>query len=197
MNRKRFLRIGGVLAALCLSLFLCGCGNQSGLSEEEIQQTVRRLIEEAAPLNEIFFGEGLPVEDYDEQAAEESAVAFHYVPVRADAPYQSVDEIKEAAGKVFAKSYLAGVYENAFEGTEEVYRRYAEGSEGRLTKNVKQTVKTTDEWTAWDFDSIKIKAAKSAVLIVEIDGRFAGRTETEQIVLEKENEGWRLASPTY
>ncbi|MCI8589122.1 MAG: hypothetical protein HFE77_00160 [Clostridiales bacterium] len=195
-SKKLLIRIGVLLLTVSLSLFLGAC-NQSGLSETEIKEMVQRLISEAGPLNAIFFGEGLPVEDYDKEAVENSVVAFQYVPVRADAPYQSIESLKEAASQVFAQSYLVNLYENAFEGTEEIYRRYAEDSEGRLTRNVKQTVKTTDEWTEWNFDTIKIKAAKSTLIIVEIDGVFAGRTETEEIMLEKEKDGWRLASPTY
>jgi len=195
-GRKLFLQMGVILLIGSLSLLFSAC-NQSGLAQEEIKQTVRQLIEEASPLNEIFYGEGLAVEAYDEKAQDGTAVAFHYVRVREDAPYQNIASLKEAAGRVFAKSYLSALYESAFDGTEEIYARYAEDSQGRLTRNVKQTVKTTDEWTKWDYDSIKIKAAKSHVIIVEIDGTFAGRTETEQIMLEKETEGWRLSTAVY
>lgn len=197
-GRRLFLQIGMILLIGSLSLLFSACNqNQSGLTHEEIGQTVRTLIEAAGPLNEIFYGEGLPVEAYDEKAKDGTAVAFHYVRVRQDAPYQDIASLKEAAGQVFAKSYLSVLYESAFDGTEEIYARYAEDSEGRLTRNVKQKVKTTDEWTKWNYDTIKVKTARNAIVIVEIDGTFAGRTETEQIMLEKETEGWRLSTAVY
>lgn len=71
----------------------------TGPSEEEIRQTVQALVEAAEPINEIFYGEGVPVKDYEIEEADglSSTVDFQYVSVSEDAPYQSIEQIKEAA----------------------------------------------------------------------------------------------------
>ena len=186
-------------AALLAGVLLTAGGCGTGPSEEEIRQTVQALVDAAEPINEIFYGEGVPVKDYEIEEADglSSTVDFQYVSVSEAAPYQSIEQIKEAAEQVFTEAYLAGVYESAFVRTEDLYPRYAEDAQGRLTRNVKQSFKSTDEWTEWDFSTLTVIKSTERLVEVRLEGTFAGRTETETLRLEKEADGWRLASPTY
>ena len=120
-----------------------------------------------------------------------------YVRVSADSPYQSVEEIKSAAEAVFTEAYLSQLYESAFEDREDGHPRYAADSQGILTRDVAAPEKTTDQWTVWDYDSVRVKTATDTQIVVSINGTFADRTETEMIELQKENGNWRLNSPTY
>lgn len=98
---------------------------------------------------------------------------------------------------MFTEAYLAGVYESAFVRTEDLYPRYAEDAQGRLTRNVKQSFKSTDEWTEWDFSTLTVVKSTERLVEVRLEGTFAGRTETERCAWKRKPTAGRLASPTY
>lgn len=187
-----------LLIVLALTLGLCACNN-SGMSDEELAQTAAELIEASHEINVIFYGEGLPVDKSTSVIEDEDAAEVgNYCRVTEDSPYQSIDEIKAAAEKVFTSEYLSEIYESAFEGNDILRPRYGTDSTGHLTRDITiGTLKQTDEWTGWDLSSIKIKKASAGAVVFSITGTYSGKTEDEVMQMIKTSDGWRLDSPTY
>ena len=111
----RARRIAGVLLvfALLIAVF-AGCSPKEtvpGIDDAGAQAVLTELLPGATELNQIFFGTGLPVEEYE---LLDSVKGAQYFAVREESPYQSIEEIKAAAEKVFSAGYLADIYARAF-----------------------------------------------------------------------------------
>ena len=119
---KRTKRAACFLAALLLlcslpSLF-CSCAPRT----EDIKDRVIWLLTESAEINEVLWGNGLPVWERDSEFAKENHLYDDpeepdYLFVSQDSPYLSADAIKIEAEKYYAKEFLeASVYPQTFEG---------------------------------------------------------------------------------
>lgn len=185
-----------IILPLILILALASCNN-SRFSDSELKETAIDLIERSAEINEIFFGDGLPVDESTSQVKDEDGAVGNYCRVTPDCPYQTEDELKAAAESVFSEEYLSQIYENAFVGADGVRSRYGSDSEGKLTRDITSAKKQTDEWTVWNGDTIEIKSASSSRAVFSIEGTFGGKTEREVMQMVYTEQGWRLDSPTY
>ena len=90
---------------------------------EEIYDRVVELIEASYELNTVFYGAGLPVYDVDGVYADYTHMYYgfeyagQYEIVSDFTKFMSVDEIKQAAEKVYSTAYLEDVlYPSAFDG---------------------------------------------------------------------------------
>ncbi len=103
------------LLAACLT----SCASQPP-AIEEVRDRFIQLFEDAYEINDIFFGEGLPTYDRDNADNEVLYYGFFgydaYEIVRGDCPYQSVEQIKAAAEKVYSPDYLDDIYTMGFDG---------------------------------------------------------------------------------
>lgn len=185
-----------LILPLILILALTSCNN-SRFTDSELKETALGLIEKSAEINEIFFGEGLPVDESTSQVKDEDATIGNYCRVTSDCPYQTVDELKAAAESVFSEEYLEQIYENAFAGADGIRPRYGSDSEGKLTRDITSAKKQTDEWTEWKGDTVELKSASSSRAVFSIEGTFRDRTEREVMQMVYTEQGWRLDSPTY
>ena len=130
---KKYLILFAVLAAMLMT----SCG---GTPETEIAAALAELIPASLELNVVYFGEGLPIssdretaEAFYESMGAGAEISLNYHPVSPEAPYQSIDEIKEATLAVFSESYADYLFTMAFEGLSTVFD---EGTETQVTKNV-------------------------------------------------------------
>ena len=106
-----------------LLLSMVSCANRPP-KLEEIYDRVVELIESSYELNRIFFGEGLPYCDrnlpvYEGLYNNYTTIGYtsDYNIVSQNAKYQSVEELKLAAEKVYSKSLLdSSVYPAMFDG---------------------------------------------------------------------------------
>lgn len=185
-----------LLPLLSLMLLLSSCNN-SRFSDSELKETALNLIDSSAEINEIFFGDGLPVDESTSQVKDGEEGVGNYCRVTSDCPYKTEEELKAAAEKVFSEEYLDQIYENAFEGSDDIRPRYGSDSEGMLTRDITSAKKQTDEWTVWNKDTVEIKSASSSRAVFSIEGTFGGRTEREVMQMVYTAQGWRLDSPTY
>ena len=119
-------RILTVLLSFCLLVggaVGCFTGCSRPPKVEDIYDRVVALIEASYELNTVFYGAGLPVHEDDSVYAEYThmyygfTMAGDYEIVSEHAKFASVDEIKQAAEKVYSKAYLEEVlYLGAFDG---------------------------------------------------------------------------------
>lgn len=201
-------RLALFLAALLLALALPSCA-KSGLSEDEIHDTVQSLVEASLPLNVIYYGDGLPyVDDPDAVAALLGIAAgtdfsVNYMPAAPDAPFQSEEAIKDATDDVFSPAMCEMLYEIAFTGvsTEDedkvAFARYIQ-QDGVLTVRIDLAEDALDMSRTFDFDAMEILIDETSRLRVEVPSFLAGKPSVPvRITLIKTPEGWRLDSPTY
>lgn len=172
-----------------LSLTLVSCGQT--ISDEEAIAIVKERILASYPLNEIYFGEGLQTEEY-----EDNGEAIQYVHVSLDSPYQTVDAIKMATEEVYSARVCGNLYANAFTGFNDgqviVYARYIEQG-GILTANVKySTIETEEEY---DLDTVKVVTNKKNYVVFEIQKKD-GSLGTVEITLSGDGR-WTLNTLTY
>lgn len=112
-------RIAILLAlALVLPIGLSACRSEPP-ALEDVRDRFEELIEASAEINDIFFGDGLAT--YERTAEyEQIYYGFYgydaYEIVAFECPYQSVEQIKAAAEKVYTADYLSDIYTMAFDG---------------------------------------------------------------------------------
>ncbi len=205
-----------LIILVCLLLGLTSCG---GTDEAEVAAALDALIPASLELNEIYFGEGLPIasdresaEAFYESMGAGSEISLNYHPVSPDAEYQSIDEIKAATMEVFSDAYAEYLFTMAFEGLSTVFD---EGTEMQVTKNVSYarylendgllTVRMNIPEEAfpmnrtYDTSDFTVLREKDGYILVEVQSLVDGQPdERVEVKLVKNAEGeFRLDSPTY
>ena len=209
MKRTVCLIMATVLL-LPMVLSMTACSEPPSL--DDVRDRVIALVEASHEINDIFYGKGLPVYEYGDEEVSglypvDQDVYYEYV--KFDAKYHSIDEIKTAAEKVYAKSFLErSVYTNMFTGYAEqgigiIYARYkedgaylyqridaAEDKEYNYTKGVDRI---------YDYDTMEMTSNSSSERIfVKMNTHKSGESDrvvTLQLVFE--NNDWYLATATY
>lgn len=202
-------KFSAILSALALSasIMLVGCGGPAPTAEE-IAPVAQALIEASMPINDIFFGEGLPAIERDSQFAIDNHVYYmdehgNYDYVTEDCPYQSVDAIKAAAEAVYSDEYLASIYETMFVGVADehagmLYARYLDTDQGLKKSNLHESMIAGVR--IYDYASMAIVEPSNASFVnLEFDTHLEGEDDVLRVrlTLVREDDGWRLDSPTY
>ena len=121
---KKIYQIFTVALILAGALLSCvGCAGRAP-KLELIYDRVVALIEESYELNEIFYGKGLPYCDrnlpvYETLYSDYTKIGYtkNYNIVSEQAKYHTVEEIKQAAAKVYSSALLeSSVYPGVFDG---------------------------------------------------------------------------------
>ena len=211
---KRILRPIALLLTVLMLLPLSACGAPE---LDDVKGRFEELIEGSYAINDIFFGAGL--ETYErggEFAAEHriysdlSAGYDAYEIVTAEAGYANIEQIKDAAAKVYTPKYLEGIYTMAFDG-------YADPNTGVVTTArylmdgmflLRYAYGETDSFDLlegrqrrYDFDSMEIsRPSRKNFVNLSIDSYLIGdeqnilRVTLRFVLVDGE---WFLDSPTY
>jgi len=194
---------------LCIGLLLTSCGG-SGMSDDEIREIYRDLTEKSYPLNEIYYGEGLPYQ-YNESVMayltgiQEGTDGFRvsYMPVSAEAAYKSEAEIRTATAEVFSDSMCSYLYAVGFEGMSTAedetvsFARYIE-QDGILTVRVDLAEEALPMGRTFDFDNMTVIADEGSVIRASFPSYVDGEKSVDvKITIVNTANGWRLDSPTY
>ncbi|MBR6676083.1 MAG: hypothetical protein IKL24_01990 [Clostridia bacterium] len=207
---KRIVKITSLLLALVIAALMgVSCGVD--YTDDEIKKVARELIEASFGINDIYFGKGLPISEEDSEEAKKFAEEngleldnIQFLPVTEESPYTSIAMIKEATAKVYSRAYCESLYKTAFEGfslqdgAQAVYAKYMEDGNGTLTVRIDLAEKELPART-YDYSTIKVKSKKEKSVKVEIVSYLDGKKEEKPAVftLVKEENGWRLDTPTY
>lgn len=202
-------------------LLLSSCGGS--VSEAEVSAVLAELIPASYPLNEIYFGEGLPISDdradveaFYAAAGMDNDISLNYHPVSPEAPYTTVEEIREATLAVFSESYSKYLFTLAFDGLSSVfnenteeqltqtvsYARYME-TDGILTVRMNIGEEAMPLNRTYDTNDIEIIRDKLSgahgYLLVEVQSYVDGQPDVKvEVKLVKNADGqFRLDSPTY
>ena len=206
---------------LSLLLLLSSCGGR--VSEAEVSAVLAELIPASYPLNEVFFGEGLPISDdradveaFYSAVGMDNDISLNYHPVSPEAPYTTVEEIREATLAVFSESYANYLFTMAFDGLSSVfnenteeqltqtvsYARYME-TDGILTVRMNIGDEAMPLHRTYDTNDIEIIRDKLSgdhgYLLVEVQSYVDGQPDVKvEVKLVKNADGqFRLDSPTY
>lgn len=180
-----------------------------------MRDVVEPLIEKSEELNEIYFGEGLPLTvDADEAQAFYSSFdtdveAISYHPVDKSCGYESIDDIKEATLEVFTEDYSDYLFTLAFTGISDVvndgvgdktetssYARYLEQS-GMLTARIDLADDAITLGRVYRTEELEIVREKDNYVLVKIPTELNGKQCDVELKLVLTNDGWRLDTPTY
>ncbi len=204
--------IGAILCALLLPLALTGCKTDPP-ELDTVRDRFEELIEASHEINDIFFGDGLPTYDRDDSDYDSLYYGFFgydaYEIVANNSPYQSIEQIKAAAEKVYSPDYLEDIYTMAFDGysdensTAVTTARYLHTGEHFL----KYAFGKTDSFDIlngkriYRYDTMQIgKLSTGEAVNLEIETYLEGQedkayTETLRFVLVDGE--WFLDEPTY
>lgn len=162
---------------------------------EEIRNGITKAERDIANYSSYMFTREEFIAQYDTDMT--------YTPVRSD-KYLSVNDIKDAAEKVYSSTYLMSIYETMFVGyiesglTDMIYARYYDAPEGLMI------LKERDVWITakriYDYDSMKVvRPSNGSKITVEIDSHLEGETEnlTVRLSFSKQDGEWYLDSPSY
>jgi len=208
-----------VLAALLLSLLtgVTGCSSPR-YSEAQIGAALAELIPQSYTINEIYFGEGLPVSGdretvvgfYKSLDVDEGSVNYH--PVAEDCGYASIEEIKEATLAVYTDAYAEYLFARAFTGVSDTlynmkleaeaktsvsYARYLE-SEGYLTVRINLAEEALPLNRTYDTADFRILRIKDNYVLTEVQSYVDGQKDVPvELKLVITESGFRLDTPTY
>ncbi len=198
-----------LISAVLLCFSLCSC---SRLSDEEAISTAAELLEKSCEINEIFYGKGITT---DEKSYEYALEAFEqdtdvkvasYADVHSDYPYQTLEDLKNAALQVYSTSYCEGMFEVAFFGHKDSktgaiveYARFIESEYGILTQRVDIEDEILYNGRTFDTASVKIVKKTFSYVLLTVDSLIDGEpSDNIKIKMVKEGDGtWKLDTPTY
>lgn len=204
-----------IAAALLILLTLTSCGGGVH-SEEEIRTVLDELLPKSFELNEIYFGEGLPMSN-DKAMVEQfygmfdsDVEAINYHPVDVSCGYTTETDIREATLEVFTADYAEYLFGRAFsgisatfnEGEEQeytstaVYAMYIE-QDGILTVRINLDEEAIPLGRTYDLDGMELTENEENFVIAKIPTEMDGRALDVELRLVKTADGWRLDSPTY
>lgn len=189
-------KLFAILLCLLMTLpALVSCSNPPAV--EDVRDEIAALIEASHEINDIFYGEGLPVDTSIDSGYEK------FNCVSATSPYRTLAAIKNAAEKVYSTEYMAAIYEMMFSGHYDSVSgsvqqaRYWE-TNGKLLKHKEATVYLTGDHRTYDYSTMKIVKPSSADYIkFEIMSEKNGEQMLVRLSAVLTENGWRLDSPTY
>ena len=204
--KKIYIKLIFVAVLSLVTVFLAACQTKPP-AIETVKDEFKSLIEASFEINDILFGEGLPV--YARDGSDEEKAIYvgmvsaldNYEMVNEESKYHTADAIKAAADLVYSPEYIEPVYSMTFDGfaDEELgitTAKYLEW-DGRLYKSMLydsfNVVKRT-----YNYDTMKIiKPSNGEYVNIEIESELNGEKKTIHLSFLKTANGWRLDSPTY
>lgn len=211
--KRRMLSLCAAVLLLCLTA--CGAPKYS---EDELRGALELLLPKSAELNEIYFGEGLPLSD-DRETLERFFGSFdsdlttvNYNPVDEACGWTSEAQIREETLAVFTPEYAEYLFDRAFSGISEVFN---EGTETQTTETAMYAMYIEQNGTltaridladhsllkgsrGYRTEEMKLDHCGDGYAVVLVPTDVDGEPDEEiEVKLVKTDAGWRLDSPTY
>ncbi len=204
---------------ICMLLVSCSACKSPAPELESVKESLIEKIEASYEINDIFWGEGLPVVKIgsgesmdrnlynDKNDIEIDDDGFWEYVHPENSKYHSVLEIKELAEKVYSRKFLESVYQSQFEGVESA--TYTGRGDPHYTEynsmlwkstGLVESFKLIESKRLYKYDTMKLESKSSKErLYVSIESYFEGKDETERITLTFDLQGgeYFLSSPTY
>ena len=219
------IRYISALLAFCTIAMLCLCacrGEQKTPTPDldSIKDELISRIESSKEVNDIFWGDGLPVIEIGSEEAEELGLYTEYNPITVDdyGEWEYIDPsrtdlvsilaIKELAETAYSDAFLSPVYTSQFEGlydsvSGDVLNPHYYEDDYWLWKNAnsEEEFPSVSATRLFNYETMKMDEDKSSGerIYVTVDSYIEGESEIQKITLvfDKQEDGWYLSSPTY
>lgn len=207
--KRRVLLVVMLLLTALLTMSAVSCAGRAP-EISDVRDRFVELIEASNEINNIFFGDGLPVYKRGDELAERLGIYYSdtntsYNIVAEEARFVTEDAIKYAAEKVYSEEYLSALYETAFDGVisagQTKLRFYDDGS------SLRQNVGVTDgsdvvriNERIYDYSTMEIiSPSDSEYVNVRIESYTPSSDAPQTVYLSfvYQNGDWYLDSPTY
>lgn len=204
------MKIRIALFALLLSMLLVllpSCSQGEPPKLDDVKDRFIYLIEESKELNVTFFGAGLPVYEREGDLSERKKIYFNddvygYDLVSEHSKYNSPEQIKSDAERIFSSEYLSAVYESAFDGIvigeSSAYIRFYDNGEALYQNTYASDFGIKER--IYDYSTMKIVDPSNSTYVnvtVESYSVEDGVYDTVSLSFVYENGEWYLDSPTY
>ena len=196
MNRSVRSALCILIASLSLALISCGKGPELDEVREHIESTVEKSVE----LNEVFYGEGLPV--YKEIITGKD----YYLVNTEKSDYDTIDELKEALAEVYTADYCTALGEVMFVGIADnlvslLPRFIEEEMSGTLMQDMYAESILLGE-RVFDYSAMTMEKSSKNSFTVRIPATLNGEKDEDAVLTFKKemtDNGavWKLDSPTY
>lgn len=208
---KRHIKLISIIVLVCVIASCVGifayCNANNAPDIETVRDRFVYLIEGSKQVNEIFFGEGLPVYVRESSLAEQKHVYIGeqnrgYEKVMEVSPYLIIDDMKTEAQKIYSSAFCNGLFESCFEGILSDGVTLIEYTEidNWLYQSTSRDVLINRE-RIYLYDTMKIvRPSRGEYVNVEIESYLIDTPEniqTERLSFIYEDGNWYLDSPTY
>jgi len=185
---KKLISLTLIFVLLASTFMLASC---TRASDDEALEIASDLIERSYNLNVAYYGEGLPCDG-------EENVAGNYYAVSKAAPFVTRNDLIVETKAVFSENIASSLISVYLDGTSSmgvlVYARYITGPDGYLTV-YKDYDNVVENVTKYDTSTVEIVKNKRNEITARV--YTASRTESIEVILVHELDGWRIDSPTY
>lgn len=214
--------VSALLLISLLSLCFTACGPKKTPPPdlESVREELIERIENSKEINEIFWGEGLPVIPIGSELAEELGLYSEYNITTTDdlGLWEYVDtqktkhftfgKIKELAESAYSLSFLKSVYVSQLEGIYDsvsgsmLLPHYYEDDFG-LWRNVNSAKEfgSIENMRVFDYSTIKMDVEKSSGerIYIILDAHYENDDSvfSSTLAFDKQGDGWYLAGPSY
>ncbi len=193
----------GIKTALCilcasLSLTFVSCGK--GPELDEVRERIAETVEKSIELNDIFYGEGLPV--YKEMITGKD----YYLVDTEKSNYDSIEELKAALADVYTADYCTSINEVMFVGIADSFvsllpRFIEEEMSGSLMQD-KYAESILIGRREFDYSAMTMEKSSKNSFTVRIPATLNGEKDEDAVLTfrkEMTDGGavWKLDSPTY
>ncbi|MBE6570212.1 MAG: hypothetical protein E7658_08365 [Ruminococcaceae bacterium] len=213
MSKKK---ISVLVLGMMLLCVLTSCV-PSYYDKEEIGDALAELIPASMELNVIYFGEGLPFAEDEEEVKrffdtfDLGSEVSNYYPVSENAPYTNEQEIRDATALVFSPAYCEYLYTVGFSGISDImnegtdtehrqtvaYARYIEHY-SVLTMRKLEAEDILPLNRTYDTSDFTVLINREEFVTAEVQSYVDGvKDERIEVKLVYTENGWRLDSPTY
>ncbi len=194
------------LVLTCVGIFAY-CRINKAPELEDVRDRFIYLVEGSKQINEIFFGDGLPVYVRESDLSEERFIYIGqqnkgYEKVMEVSPYLMLDEMKEAAQRIYSSAYCEQLFESCFDGVVVdgmTLLEYVEIDEWLYQSTARDTLVENER--IYLYDTMKIvRPSNKEYINVEIESYLINnpdKKETERLSFAFEDGNWYLDTPTY
>ena len=213
MNKeiKRIISFVLLIVVVILNVFsLISCAKDREYDEQIVLAEAERLIKESITLNNIYYGNGIP---FVKNEAYSDGVYYMADGIYLDSlGISTVDDIKRMTESVFSKEMseimIGATLSSIYEGEEiKIYSRYYQSYDPLTDEPIsimvyKDAKILLDDTVVYDYNTLRVIGSEKERVYVEINAAVTNKdgkscTNKLKIALIEEENGWRLATPSY
>lgn len=210
-KNKRVISFVLLIVIVILNVFtLISCAKDREYDEQTVLAEAEKLIKASVILNDIYYGQGIP---FIKNEAYADGVYYMADGVYLDAKgINTVDDIKRMTESVFSKKLsgimISSTLSSIYEGEQiKIYSRYYQSydplTDEPLSIMVYKDAKIIlEDSIAYDYTTLCVLGSEKQRVYVQIDATVTTKdnkscTNKLKIALIEEENGWRLATPSY